>query len=244
MWHEVAGIGAILEESVTNSGGTTKKVQYCCTQDAIEQSLCDAADVGKLILKKKEGVFHRSIDILGTGEVDELVSDSRSYRTPGEHVVIMAHCNPNGRPVHVLGNWNFHVHGSDAPTASPNALPSPPATAPTGAPPSSGSWGYLDSDTDGRSWKSPLAWGFLAAAILIVCFVVAVNRYMYDQMLSSKNIERVASRQNMLVDFSDSSDEVSNGIDDILDAFDDDSVGLDLELAEEETVKKPLPSVT
>ena len=259
MWHEAAGIGAILEGPPVTNGGT-KKVQFCCTQDAIDQDLCNAADVGKLIIEKKEGVFHRSIDILSTGEVEEIVKNWESYRNPGEHVVIMAHCNPNGRPLHVLGFWNFRLHGSDAPTTSPVAIPSvvpapdttPAAKAPQTPeqPASSESRGYLDSDTDGRSWTTPLAWGLLGAAILIVCFV-AINRYMYERLvvvgveLSTKRVERVASRQNMLVDFSIPNNDDRNGIDDILEAFDEeDDVGLDFDEEEGETVEKPLPAVT
>ena len=203
VWHEEAGVGAIIND--WDNG--IRAVQHCCTQEAVDNALCDFSDLGKLIIETKEGVFHRRIDIPSSGSFDKFVNNAKSYRPPGTYVVIMAYCNPDGRPVHVDGTWKFHLHDTDD---APAAIATP-VDAPVAAPvaPTSQVDG-IDSTSDGPT-TDPMVWALLSIVILAVCFT-ACNRYMYDAVIvgscsncrRTSNPDKVQSRQDVEIDFSSS----------------------------------------
>ena len=124
-WSQFAGVG------VYNNA----TMHWCCTQDAIENGYCDSSQQDRLILLDEDSdgnngqhrseydVYHREIRIPKYGNTQTRLHDAQLHRLDGIYVVLLANCNPNGRPVQVTGT--FEVPASALPLPSPTPVPAP-----------------------------------------------------------------------------------------------------------------------
>ncbi|GAX23593.1 hypothetical protein FisN_12Hh159 [Fistulifera solaris] len=84
-------------------------LRWCCSNDAIDKGLCDrdqAAQYGRIIVdKSKYTGDSRYVNIPSAGDVSKRIKLGKlDQREQGHYVVVMANCDPSGRPVAVKGN--------------------------------------------------------------------------------------------------------------------------------------------
>lgn len=112
------GIGAYVnvpDENGTSSSSssttTTPMLEWCCTTEAVQAKLCEVIHFGRMMINQTafDG-NHRFIPIARVSEVDTTVTHGeliQPHAQGGTYVVIIANCNPHGRPLEVLGPWTW-----------------------------------------------------------------------------------------------------------------------------------------
>ena len=103
-----SGVGAM-------GGNDDSEIYWCCTNDAIQQGLCDATKVGRLIINDQlfaRGVTAHQLElpIPKSGVMTELMGDAHGIFQmdgSGTYILLAANCNENGRPVQMVGNWSW-----------------------------------------------------------------------------------------------------------------------------------------
>lgn len=84
-------------------------LRWCCSNDAIDKGLCardQAAQYGRIIVdKSKYSGDSRYVNIPSSGDVSKRIKLGKLEQLDkGHYVVVMANCDPSGRPVAVKGN--------------------------------------------------------------------------------------------------------------------------------------------
>jgi hypothetical protein len=141
-------------------------VQWCCTAEAVQAGLCITNDesqqqVGQLIVDETKvnsaegGIIHRMVSVPSIGSLEEQLPFVRlEGREAGPHVVLIANCNDQGRPIQVLGPIQWEGGEADLSASEIDRLVS--SSEPTNAPvqatatttPSGGSGAETSSPTN------------------------------------------------------------------------------------------------
>jgi hypothetical protein len=108
------GMGAYVDVPDENGTSTISKLEWCCTTEAVRAGLCEVIHFGRMLVNQTafNGIHgnHRFIPIARVSEVETALTHGKliqPHEQGGTYVVIIANCNPHGRPIEVVGPWTW-----------------------------------------------------------------------------------------------------------------------------------------